>query len=52
MEPSYTCKVCSRFVWVDRYARGFPPDAAKRKLMKLCKEDGHKADPSYLAGMA
>lgn len=52
MGPSQTCKVCGRVVWVDVYARGFPPDAAKRKLMKLCKQDGHKAEPAYLCGIA
>jgi len=51
-EPTQTCRVCGRVVVVDFYARGFPPDAAKRKLVRLCKADGHKADPQYLAGYA
>jgi hypothetical protein len=51
MGPSVTCLACRRVVWVDIYGRGFPPDAAKRKLAKLCKADGHKAEPQYLAGI-
>ena len=50
--PTQHCRVCGRVVAVDIYAKGFPPDAAKRKLMKLCQKDGHTADPQYIAGLA
>ncbi len=30
--------------------RGFPPDIAKRKLRKVCKEAGCSCDPVYQAG--
>lgn len=48
--PVQTCLTCGRVVEVNVYARGFPPDTAKRKLIKLCKADGHTADPQYTAG--
>lgn len=50
--PTQTCKTCGRSVEVGFYARGFPPDAAKRKLQRLCKADGHAAVPEYRAGIA
>ena len=49
-DPTQTCKVCGRVVTVDLYARGFPPDAAARKLAKLCKTAGHTSQPEYLVG--
>lgn len=48
--PTYTCGVCGRVEVVRMDGRGFPPDIAKRKLIKACKEDGHRAEPTYLAG--
>lgn len=61
-EPQYRCAWCGRIVMVDRYARGFPPDSAKRKLVKLCASADraitdrqsirHKAEPVYTAGIA
>lgn len=48
--PTVTCKVCGSVQPVDPYARGFPPDAAKRQLAKRCKAKGHVSDPQYLAG--
>lgn len=50
--PTYSCRLCGRVVIVRRDGRGFPPDIAKRELMRLCKRDGCKCDPAYLAGMA
>lgn len=50
-EPSYSCAACGASVMVDRYARGFPPDAAKRKLIRACAAEGHKAEPVYRAGL-
>lgn len=49
-DPQYRCLECDRVIFVDRFARGFPPDAAKRRLVKACKADGHVAEPTYLAG--
>ncbi len=51
-EPTYSCRLCGRVVVVRRDGRGFPPDIAKRKLKRLCKADGCKCDPTYLAGFA
>jgi hypothetical protein len=51
-EPTYACGECGRVVVVRRDGRGFPPDLAKRRLIRECKADGHKADPQYLAGIA
>lgn len=28
----------------------FAPDSTKRKLVKQCKEQGHKCEPIYTAG--
>jgi hypothetical protein len=50
-EPTQTCQVCGRVVIVTPDARGFPPNIAKRKLIKLCKNAGHDADPKYRAGI-
>lgn len=50
-EPQCSCLTCGRIVIVNPYARGFPPDSAKRKLIKLCKAAGHEADPQYRAGV-
>lgn len=50
-DPSYSCRLCRRVEWVDRFARGFPPDAAKRRLKKACKADGCACEPVYWAGV-
>jgi hypothetical protein len=50
-DPTQTCQICGRVVTVTPDGRGFPPDIAKRKLAKLCREDGHKSDPRYRAGL-
>ena len=34
-EPTYTCGECGRVVVVRRDGRGFPPDIAKRRLVRL-----------------
>lgn len=49
-EPTQTCQTCGRNVVVTPTARGFPPDVAKRKLQRLCRANGHDADPQYRAG--
>jgi hypothetical protein len=50
-EPTYTCALCGSRQTVDPFARGFPPDAAKRKLIKRCNAAGCACDPRYRAGM-
>lgn len=49
-EPIVRCETCGRVLVVDRSALGFPPEGAKRKLIKLCAADGHVATPVYRAG--
>lgn len=49
--PVQTCQVCGDREWVTRDGRGFPPDAAKRRLAKRCKAKGHVSDPVYTAGV-
>lgn len=50
-EPRQTCKTCGQFVVVVQSSRGFPPEAAKKKLRKLCAAAGHASDPQYTAGV-
>ena len=50
-EPTQTCRVCGDVEVVRMDGRGFPPDIAKRKLAKRCREAGHRCDPQYLAGL-
>lgn len=50
--PTQTCQTCGAVEVVHMDGRGFPPDIAKRKLAKRCKEAGHKSDPQYLAGVS
>ncbi len=49
-EPTVTCSLCRRQMVVRPDGRGFPPDIAKRKLRKVCKEAGCSCDPVYQAG--
>lgn len=51
-EPTQTCQVCGDVEVVRPDGRGFPPDIAKRRLAKRCREAGHKCEPKYLAGGA
>jgi hypothetical protein len=48
--PVVYCCNCNAVRAVDLYVDGFPPDVAKRKLIKSCKAHGCKCDPHYLAG--
>lgn len=50
--PTQQCTTCGRVVEVKYFARGFPPDVAKRVLVRLCKADGHEATTAYRAGVA
>lgn len=52
VEPLQTCRVCGKSEVVRMDGRGFPPDIAKRRLAKRCKESGHRSDPQYTAGFA
>lgn len=49
--PTQTCQVCGDIEVVRQDGRGFPPDAAKRKLAKRCKAKGHDCDARYRAGL-
>lgn len=49
-EPTQTCQVCGDVEAVLMTGRGFPPDAAKRRLAKRCKASGHASKPQYVAG--
>ena len=50
IEPKMLCEECLVSVIVD-YAMGeFPPDLARKKLIKMCKEKGHVSKPKYRAG--
>lgn len=50
-EPTQTCQVCGDVEYVVPDGRGFPPDIAKRRLAKRCKENGHTCIPQYQAGI-
>ena len=50
--PTVTCQLCGTRMRVMPDGRGFPPDIAKRKLIKDCKARGCACDPIYLAGVA
>jgi hypothetical protein len=50
--PVVYCRLCNKVSAVDPFARGFPPDAAKRKLREACRQRGCVCDPQYVAGVA
>ena len=50
-QPTQTCAECGRVEIVKQTGRGFPPDVAKRKLKKRCKENGCPSRPVYRAGV-
>lgn len=49
-EPQQRCLVCGDVEIVRPDGRGFPPDIAKRRLIKRCRESGHTCQPKYTAG--
>lgn len=49
-EPQYICEECLVSVIVDYTMGEFPPDVAKKKLLKMCKAKGHTSKPKYTAG--
>ena len=50
-EPTQTCELCGTVEVVTPYGRGFPPDAAKRRLKRRCNANGCPSKPTYLAGI-
>lgn len=52
MEPAQTCQRCGLVEIVRLVGRGFPPDAAKRRLAKRCAKAGCPSEPQYTAGVA
>jgi len=49
-EPTVTCDTCGRRAVVEPTGRGFPPDVAKNKLRKACRNSGCNGEPQYRAG--
>jgi|HubBroStandDraft_5_1064220.scaffolds.fasta_scaffold382931_1 hypothetical protein len=50
-EPTQTCKLCGRSLAVQPDGRGFPPDITRRKLRRLCNDNGCPCLPEYRAGV-
>lgn len=48
-EPTMTCLVCGRVIIVKPQGRGFPPETARRKLVKACTAAGCDCQPQYRA---
>ena len=51
-QPTQTCTTCGDREVCREWDRGFPPDAAKRRLAKRCKAAGHACTPEYRAGLS
>jgi hypothetical protein len=49
-QPIQKCWTCGDFEIVKPDGRGFPPDIAKRRLVKRCKAKGCKHEIRYHAG--
>lgn len=49
-EPTITCIVCGSTEVVHPGDRDYPPNIARRRLIKRCKSLGHTCDPAYRAG--
>ena len=50
-QPNYRCETCGDVEIVRPDGRGFPPDIAKRKLVKRCRKKGCACRPVYTAGI-
>lgn len=50
-EPRQTCTTCGDSETCREWDKGFPPDAAKRRLARRCKAAGHVSTPVYRAGV-
>ena len=51
-EPTQRCMVCGAVEVVRQMGNGraFPPDVAKKRLIKRCAAEGHVCEPRYRAG--
>lgn len=49
-QPVQRCGFCGRIEVVRPDGRGFPPDIAKRRLVKACGAAGCPCFPEYRAG--
>ena len=49
-EPYFRCLECGGIEIVRPDARGFPPDIARRRIVKRCTAAGHVCSPEYRAG--
>lgn len=49
--PTWQCQRCREYEVVTPGGRGFPPLAAKKRLVKRCKTRGHVCRPVYQAGV-
>lgn len=49
--PQQECLLCGRVEIVRPDGRGFPPDIAKRRLIKRCRAEGCECQPKYTAGL-
>ena len=50
--PQVTCDRCGDVLPVVPDGRGFPPDIAKRKLIRKCRAKGCLGIPIYAAGLS
>lgn len=50
-QPTQTCNKCGDIEIVRPDGRGFPPDIAKRRLVKRCRAKGCDGEPTYRAGI-
>jgi hypothetical protein len=50
-EPTVTCDQCGRRAVVQPTGRDFPPDVARNKLRKACRNAGCNGEPQYRAGL-
>jgi hypothetical protein len=49
---TYRCALCGRQETVVPDGRGFPPDIARRKLVRWCRANDCPSRPVYRAGLS
>jgi hypothetical protein len=49
--PTQTCRLCGRAVTVVQNGSGFPPERARKRLVRACRASGCPSDPVYRAGI-
>lgn len=49
--PTQSCIVCGDTETVRPDGRGFPPQIARNRLAKRCKDKGHRCQSVYRAGV-